>query len=137
MLIAIFTAPAAVPQPITVVSLRARVGFAPADVAVHLDAQEVARRRLRTEVREGRQLDPVPAGRPLRLRRVEAGGVTMGIDLSALTDPQFQAKLDYATKQYTAYVVGELLTARPGLTASELHQLLLEQAAQAKAAARS
>lgn len=51
----------------------------------------------------------------------------MGVDLSALTDPQFLVELDYAVKQYAASVARELLAEQSSLTASELHQLLVEK----------
>jgi hypothetical protein len=38
----------------------------------------------------------------------QAGGVIRGIDLGAITDPQFNADIDYAAKQYAARAVGEL-----------------------------
>lgn len=58
------------------------------------------------------------------------------MDLSTLTDPQLRAELDFAAKQYAARAVGEMLDAQPSLTASELHQLLLDQVAEAEAASR-
>lgn len=58
----------------------------------------------------------------------------MGIDLSVITDPQFNADMDCAAKQYAARVVGEMLAEDPGLTASELHRALVKQAELARQA---
>ncbi|QZY51333.1 hypothetical protein [Leucobacter tenebrionis] len=51
----------------------------------------------------------------------------MGIDLSAITDPQFNAYMDYAAKQYVARAVDEMLAGNPDLTVAELHQALVEK----------
>ena len=56
----------------------------------------------------------------------------LGIDLGAITDPRFNADLDYAAEQYAARVVGEMLAEQPELTASGLHRALVEKGEQAR-----
>ncbi len=58
----------------------------------------------------------------------------MGIDRGAITDPQFNADMDYAAKQYAVRAVGELLAENPGTTTAELHQELMGRAEKAREA---
>lgn len=56
----------------------------------------------------------------------------MGVDLSATMNPQFNADNDHASKQYDALAVVEMRAEDHDLTASELHQALVEKAEQAR-----